>query len=499
MNVVNTLWIIGIQDSTRWQLQLWNNTSTYIHWANWNIGIWTTNPSAKLDVNWVVNANSFTWWDNLSRTEFRNDAGLQWNSGARSGFFQTSAPVNYPAWANGWWHMLDVRHWNPNNNYAMQFAWSFFDQNIYFRKTNNNPAQAWSKIVAEDASWNTNLWNTYISWNVWIWASPSANAKLELNWIFRQQTRTDIWNNYLKIWNRYQISGIPHASWWHMTQILWWDTNLNPESSTQNDWSWWLEFWVHWNPHLKFQWTNVTIWRSDWKVTTNTNSVINWNLWVWINATNKFEVSWTRSNDISYTGAIGSIWWNDVRLAIWWLNWTPNWWTWIQSIRTSDNAVFQLLINPNWWNVGIWTANPTEMLEVAWNIKANNVSVPSDERYKKDISTLSWVLQKLDSIRWVSYFFKTDIFSTKNFGTRQQIWVIAQEIEKVFPQLVTTDKDWYKTVDYNKLSAVLLQAIKEQQAQIETYKLQLQELEKKYQSQQKQLDEIQKTLDSMKK
>ncbi|MCW3109998.1 MAG: hypothetical protein JWQ09_4504 [Segetibacter sp.] len=81
-----------------------------------------------------------------SRTEYKDDAGLQ---GSKSGFFQTASPVNYPLGAASWWHLLDVRHSNPANNYAMQFAGSFYDGNLYFRKTNNNPTQLWSRILLE--------------------------------------------------------------------------------------------------------------------------------------------------------------------------------------------------------------------------------------------------------------------------------------------------------------------------------------------------------------
>ncbi|MGQ7855245.1 hypothetical protein ACUN24_13505 [Pedobacter sp. WC2501] len=84
-----------------------------------------------------------------AQTQTRIDAGLQGNAGAVSGFFETYQPVNYPAGASDWWHLLDVRHSNTNNNFAMQFAGSFFNQELYFRKTNNNPAQTWSKVLLE--------------------------------------------------------------------------------------------------------------------------------------------------------------------------------------------------------------------------------------------------------------------------------------------------------------------------------------------------------------
>ncbi|MFD2581614.1 hypothetical protein ACFSR6_03870 [Pedobacter vanadiisoli] len=84
-----------------------------------------------------------------AQTATRDNAGLQGDAGAVSGFFETVNPVNYPAGSNGWWHLLDVRHGNNNNNYAMQFAGSFFNQELYFRKTNNNAGQPWSKVLLE--------------------------------------------------------------------------------------------------------------------------------------------------------------------------------------------------------------------------------------------------------------------------------------------------------------------------------------------------------------
>ncbi|MDN3588119.1 hypothetical protein QWY86_15655 [Pedobacter aquatilis] len=84
-----------------------------------------------------------------SQTSLRDNAGLKGREGAISGFFETWNPVNYPSGANSYWHLLDVRHSNLDNNYAMQFSGSFFDQNLYFRKTNDNPARNWSRILTE--------------------------------------------------------------------------------------------------------------------------------------------------------------------------------------------------------------------------------------------------------------------------------------------------------------------------------------------------------------
>jgi len=99
----------------------------------------------------LISGNAQTWGTNGTRTETRNDAGLQ-GSGALSGFFETNAPVNYPSGATGWWHLLDVRYSNTANNYAMQFSGSFYDQQLWFRKTNNSATQPWSRILTENNS-----------------------------------------------------------------------------------------------------------------------------------------------------------------------------------------------------------------------------------------------------------------------------------------------------------------------------------------------------------
>ncbi|WP_140418735.1 hypothetical protein [Pedobacter sp. AJM] len=85
----------------------------------------------------------------LGLAQVRDNAGLKGSEGAISGFFETLNPINYPTGASGWWHMIDVRHSSPDNNYAMQFSGSFFDQQLYFRKTNNLASQQWSKILME--------------------------------------------------------------------------------------------------------------------------------------------------------------------------------------------------------------------------------------------------------------------------------------------------------------------------------------------------------------
>ena len=117
--------------------------------------------------------------------------------------------------------------------------------------------------------------------------------------------------------------------------------------------------------------------------------------------------------------------------------------------------------------MGIGTSSAQEKLHVVGNICYTGVAASwSDLRYKKNIAPLNNVLERLGSVRGVNYDWKVAAFPEKEFSQERQIGVLAQELEAAFPELVATDAQGFKTVAYPKLTAVLLQAIKEQQAQI---------------------------------
>jgi hypothetical protein len=59
-------------------------------------------------------------------------------------------------------------------------------------------------------------------------------------------------------------------------------------------------------------------------------------------------------------------------------------------------------------------------------------------------------------LQGVNYFWKD-----KSQGEKQQIGFIAQDMEKVFPELVNTNESGFKSVNYVQLTAVLVEAIKE--------------------------------------
>lgn len=101
------------------------------------------------------------------------------------------------------------------------------------------------------------------------------------------------------------------------------------------------------------------------------------------------------------------------------------------------------------------------------DVYAPNYFYNSDRDLKKNIKTLDRVSEKLDKIRGVTYFMRADEFPQYNFSREKQIGLIAQEIEEVFPELVTVSPITKKrSVSYGAFGAVLLQALKEQKEEI---------------------------------
>jgi hypothetical protein len=116
-------------------------------------------------------------------------------------------------------------------------------------------------------------------------------------------------------------------------------------------------------------------------------------------------------------------------------------------------------------------------LYVAGSGYATSNWVSSDVRWKKDINPLKDSLSKVLKLQGVNYQWNTKDYPNKGFTAGEQIGLIAQDTEKVIPELVNTDKDGYKAVSYEKLTAVLVEAMKEQQKQIDGLKAELKTLQ----------------------
>ena len=95
-----------------------------------------------------------------------------------------------------------------------------------------------------------------------------------------------------------------------------------------------------------------------------------------------------------------------------------------------------------------------------------DVVISSDARLKSNIVSLGSTLPKLLQIDGKSYEMKG----------KQKIGVLAQEIQEVFPELVSEDDNEMLAVNYQGLVPVLINALKEQQSEIETYRDEVSEL-----------------------
>jgi hypothetical protein len=138
------------------------------------------------------------------------------------------------------------------------------------------------------------------------------------------------------------------------------------------------------------------------------------------------------------------------------------------SFRIAVNGVDRMTILPT-GVVGIGTVpTGTYKLEVSGKLGTSGINETSDIRYKKKISTIENALGKVMQLRGVNYEWRADEFKEKNFDTTAQIGLIAQEVEKIIPQVVTTDANGYKAVEYSKLVALLIEALKEQEKKIES-------------------------------
>ena len=122
-------------------------------------------------------------------------------------------------------------------------------------------------------------------------------------------------------------------------------------------------------------------------------------------------------------------------------------------------------------NVGIGVGpSGTYKLHVNGKIKTNAINEVSDIRLKKNIQNMDKILDQLIQLQGVTYNWKSweelvaiGIDSVKSPGhDKTEMGFIAQEVEKVFPLLVDTDEEGFKSIQYSKLVALLTEALKEE-------------------------------------
>jgi trimeric autotransporter adhesin len=90
----------------------------------------------------------------------------------------------------------------------------------------------------------------------------------------------------------------------------------------------------------------------------------------------------------------------------------------------------------------------------------------SDQRWKKNVTPIDNALSLIERLQGVRFEGKTEEYKDRHFEKGVQVGMIAQEVEQVLPEIVRADQDGSKAISYEKLTAVLVEALKEQNKKI---------------------------------
>ena len=111
------------------------------------------------------------------------------------------------------------------------------------------------------------------------------------------------------------------------------------------------------------------------------------------------------------------------------------------------------------------------LVQVSGNLYATGeVASNSDIRLKTNIIPLTSGLDIVMALNGYYYDWNDDARKEKKFSKNKQLGFIAQEVESVAPELVTMAPNGYKAINYTKVTPIIVEAIKEQQEEIDALK-----------------------------
>jgi endosialidase-like protein len=156
------------------------------------------------------------------------------------------------------------------------------------------------------------------------------------------------------------------------------------------------------------------------------------------------------------------------------------------SAFSGSGAVIATFTGPG--SVGIGTPTPYDKLHVAGDIRVGTDTTgcikdadatviagtcSSDARLTKNITPFASALGSLTQLQPVYFDWRAEEFPERHLGNTRSFGLIAQDVEAVLPELVTTDAEGYKAVKYGELPFYMLQAIKDLKVENELLKQQL--------------------------
>ncbi|MCD4657930.1 MAG: tail fiber domain-containing protein [Planctomycetes bacterium] len=120
-------------------------------------------------------------------------------------------------------------------------------------------------------------------------------------------------------------------------------------------------------------------------------------------------------------------------------------------------------------SLGINTTNPSSSYQLyvyGTAYFSGGYTSSSDLRFKKNIKTIDDALDRLRKMKGVYYRWREDKFDNKTIRKDRQMGFIAQEMERILPEVVMTDENGYKAISYDRIAAVVTEAIKQQQHEL---------------------------------
>jgi len=356
-----------------------------------------------------------------------------------------------------------VTQFDPNNSEIWKIIRWFFDEEWYIKPEFLKKFANISQNIVPKWSWSTLIDSSiYIngSWNVWIW-NYNPTSELDVVWNIKSWSKS--WGVALTINDWY---GNANVTWNHENGIPEQDGNsARIKVNTDHTSNAYMDFQLKDNV---MSWSAVTL-TSIMKLQSNGY------VWIWtIDPIHKLDVNWN----------IEIRW----RTAFFWDTQTIYWNNWSAFFMDSNNSDYSQLVfrdkeDTIYWkifwasdgaNFGLldWDGNRTYRatkdyrtyfyidndikmyIDEDWGVHATSFIYTSDKRLKKDIHTLENNLEKINKLRWVHFKWKKD--------SKNEIWLIAQEVEEIYPDLVdTNEEDWMKSVKYGNIVAILIEWVKE--------------------------------------
>jgi hypothetical protein len=174
--------------------------------------------------------------------------------------------------------------------------------------------------------------------------------------------------------------------------------------------------------------------------------------------------------------------------------------------------VMTLLSNGN-VGIGLTATTPATTLQVGGDIRVGTSGTngclqnfagtaltgtcSSDARLKTNILPFAPILDKLVQLQPVHFDWNTEQYPDYHFGAGRNSGLVAQEVEKVFPEMVAVDAHGYKTVNYSELPYLTLAAIRELKIESDFLRTQLSERKAENDSLRAQLAERQRELEEL--